>query len=225
MRDGPRGFGQDSSCPALLRIPLARNAVTRTGLSPSAAHLSRWFHFQLCSPLEVLQPRCCLNSTGLGSSHFARHYSGNRLFLSLPAGTKMFQFPALALIKVNGLQPSGLPHSDTCGSMPVCSSPQLFAAYHVLLRLLKPRHPPSALLRFVILVLTASRLSPPPPYRIVRLNAYVFISNFSSNHARLFKRCSISSEMFSTLSFMSSEIAVPNFQVLEKTFSLQTSLS
>ena len=33
------------------------------------------------------------------------------------------------------LQYSGLPHSDTCGSYRMCQSPQLFAAYHVLLRL------------------------------------------------------------------------------------------
>ena len=41
---------------------------------------------------------------------------------------------------------SGFPHSDICGSMDICSSPQLFAAYHVFLRLLVPRHPPCALL-------------------------------------------------------------------------------
>ena len=40
------------------------------------------------------------------------------------------------------------PHSDICGSLLICSSPQLFAAYHVFLRLLVPRHPPCALLRF-----------------------------------------------------------------------------
>ena len=37
------------------------------------------------------------------------------------------------------------PHSDICGSLDICSSPQLFAAYHVFLRLLVPRHPPCAL--------------------------------------------------------------------------------
>ena len=37
------------------------------------------------------------------------------------------------------------PHSDICGSMCICHSPQLFAAYHVFLRLLVPRHPPCAL--------------------------------------------------------------------------------
>ena len=39
----------------------------------------------------------------------------------------------------------GLPHSEICGSMAICASPQLIAAYHVLLRLLMPRHSPCAL--------------------------------------------------------------------------------
>ena len=46
---------------------------------------------------------------------------------------------------IPGVYPGGFPHSDTCGSMDICSSPQLFAAYHVLHRLLVPRHPPCAL--------------------------------------------------------------------------------
>ena len=40
---------------------------------------------------------------------------------------------------------AGFPHSDICGSMAICASPQLFAAYYVLLRLSVPRHPPYAL--------------------------------------------------------------------------------
>ena len=43
------------------------------------------------------------------------------------------------------ITPCGFPHSDISGSMLVCSSPKLFAAYHVLLRLLTPRHPSCAL--------------------------------------------------------------------------------
>src|SRR5213083_2429290 len=39
----------------------------------------------------------------------------------------------------------GLPHSEISGSKPVCGSPKLIAAYHVLHRLLAPRHPPYAL--------------------------------------------------------------------------------
>ena len=40
---------------------------------------------------------------------------------------------------------AGFPHSDIRGSLLICSSPRLFAAYHVFLRLLVPRHPPCAL--------------------------------------------------------------------------------
>ena len=41
----------------------------------------------------------------------------------------------------------GFPHSDICGSLCICHSPQLFAAYHVFRRLSVPRHPPCALIR------------------------------------------------------------------------------
>ena len=41
---------------------------------------------------------------------------------------------------------AGFPHSDISGSKDICSSPKLFAAYHVFHRLLVPRHPPCALL-------------------------------------------------------------------------------
>ena len=47
----------------------------------------------------------------------------------------------------------GFPHSDICGSVDICSSPQLFAAYHVFLRLLVPRHPPCALISLTITLL------------------------------------------------------------------------
>ena len=40
---------------------------------------------------------------------------------------------------------SRFPHSEISGSMDICSSPKLFAAYHVFHRLLVPRHPPYAL--------------------------------------------------------------------------------
>ena len=39
----------------------------------------------------------------------------------------------------------GFPHSEISGSKPVRGSPKLIAAYHVLHRLLAPRHPPNAL--------------------------------------------------------------------------------
>ena len=52
--------------------------------------------------------------------------------------------PPHYFIHVRGVRvsPYGLLHSDICGSQDMCSSPQLFAACHVLHRLLAPRHPP-----------------------------------------------------------------------------------
>ena len=41
----------------------------------------------------------------------------------------------------------GFPHSDIHGSKVICTSPWLFAAYHVFHRLSVPRHPPCALIR------------------------------------------------------------------------------
>ena len=73
-------------------------------------------------------------------------------FLSFPAGTQMFQFPAFPSIcyfthiLINWLFPQfEFPHSDIYGLTDICSYPQLFAAYHVLHRLLVPRHSPYAL--------------------------------------------------------------------------------
>ena len=43
------------------------------------------------------------------------------------------------------LQHIGLPHSEISGFTVICTYPKLFAAYHVLLRLWEPRHPPYAL--------------------------------------------------------------------------------
>ena len=75
----------------------------------------------------------------------------------------MFQFPGFALIPLciqgkstwfsdlliacaNNRQLSGgLPHSEIRGSKVILTSPRLIAEYHVLHRLLLPRHPPNAL--------------------------------------------------------------------------------
>ena len=60
----------------------------------------------------------------------------------------MFQFSGLAPLLVIYLQYTRLSHSEIFGSRPVCGYPKLIAAYHVLHRLLVPRHPPCALIRF-----------------------------------------------------------------------------
>ena len=75
----------------------------------------------------------------------------------------MFQFPGFALKPLciqgkstwltslfiaeakNNKMSGGFPHSEISGSKPIPGSPKLNAGYHVLHRLLLPRHPPNAL--------------------------------------------------------------------------------
>ena len=45
LADGPAGFTQGFTCPALLRIPLSLTLLACTGLSPSTAPLSKGFQF------------------------------------------------------------------------------------------------------------------------------------------------------------------------------------
>src|SRR5215510_16242944 len=73
------------------------------------------------------------------------------LLFSSPPGTEMVHFPGFASttlciqVEIHEFCSCGFPHSEICGSQDACSSPQLFAACHVLHRLEVPRHPPCAL--------------------------------------------------------------------------------
>ena len=68
--------------------------------------------------------------------------------MSFPRPTQMFQFrrfPSYTYLIQYRIPYGGFPHSEISGSMLICSSPKLIAAYHVLHRLLMPRHSPCAL--------------------------------------------------------------------------------
>ena len=61
---------------------------------------------------------------------------------------------------------SRFPHSDISGSQDICSSPKLFAAYHVFHRLLVPRHPPYALISITKRVRSTGMDLPPHMYSV-----------------------------------------------------------
>jgi hypothetical protein len=69
-------------------------------------------------------------------------FSSGYLDVSVPRVSLLYLYRMICL------QHIGLSHSEIFGLSLVCSSPKLIAAYHVLLRLLVPRHPPYALIRF-----------------------------------------------------------------------------
>ena len=131
--------------PALLPL------ISLTGLSPSLAGLSRAILLsledQLCGPNPAVHARRFglfpFRSPLLWKSMFSFFSSG---YLDV----SVHRVPSVHLwiqYTVTEVYSAGFPHSEICGSMDICSSPQLIAAYHVFLRLLVPRHPPCALLR------------------------------------------------------------------------------
>jgi hypothetical protein len=75
----------------------------------------------------------------LGESRFDFYSSG---YLDGSVPRVFLCMPILFNMQCHTFLYDGLPHSVICGSQDVCSSPQLFAAYHDLLRQTAPRHPP-----------------------------------------------------------------------------------
>ena len=144
MRDGPRWFPQDFSCPAVLRCRLGWALTSLTRLSRSAAPLSSGF---CCPGLRRIAgpttPGGALRHPRFGLLRVRSPLLAESLLFSLPAGTEMFQFPAFAPASAgDGIAPAGFPHSEIRASTGICPLTRLFAAYHVLLRLREPQASP-----------------------------------------------------------------------------------
>jgi hypothetical protein len=124
-----------------------------TGLSPSAVGHSRTVLFKsslltLCfAAVEPYNPQRQVPGFGLlrvRSPLLAELFlflGVLRCFSSPGALPRLYRFKA----GVSRVRRDGLPHSEIVGLMPADGSPTLFAACHVLLRPLAPRHPPYAL--------------------------------------------------------------------------------
>ena len=152
LPDGPGRFAQNSSCSALLRIPLCP-IVLRV-----QDYHRLWFFFPENSshtqdtmswsyyPGDALPQRRFglfpVRSPLLGESFFYF------LFLQVLRCFSSLRSP-LELVKMTVLQSAGLSHSEILGSKIICIYPKLIAAYHVLHRLHEPRHPPYALNYFL----------------------------------------------------------------------------
>ena len=101
--------------------------------------------------LRTLQPPTHRNATGLGYSDFARHYFRNRDFFLFLQVLRWFTslgslMPAYVFSRMYlRFTQVGFPIRRSSDITPVCGSPKLIAACHVLHRLILPRHPPCAL--------------------------------------------------------------------------------
>ena len=156
------------------RPDFAYGALTRSGRPSQTVRLSSR-HRRLprrrpstprSSPHAVWAPPRSLAATGGISFDF---FSCGYLDGSLPRVS-----PPHTISFMRGCSPfqvSGLPHSDIPGSWDICSSPGLFAACHVLLRLAAPRHPPWTLFSLLL------RLAAPrhPPWTLFSLDHIVLL--------------------------------------------------
>ena len=81
----------NSTCSALLRIRRNCQCISNTGLLPSAVCLSRQLLLWILYLTGVQNPIYKVH--GLGSSHFARRYFGNRFFFLFLRVLRCFSSP------------------------------------------------------------------------------------------------------------------------------------
>ena len=96
LPDGPGGFAQDYSCPALLRIPLGLIVLRVRDYHPLRWNFPEPSPHTLNTTAWSYYPACALLHTRFGLFPVRSPLLGESLLFSLPAGTKMFQFPAFA---------------------------------------------------------------------------------------------------------------------------------
>ena len=124
--------------------------ILLTGLSPSLASFPKTvllsFTNQLCGP----NPRVHAPWFGLFPFRSPLLWKSHVVFSSSGyLDVSVHRVPFLNLwigLRILEVCSSGFPHSEISGSMGICPSPKLFAAYLVFHRLLVPRHPPYALI-------------------------------------------------------------------------------
>ena len=128
LRDGPRLFPQDSSCPVVLWILTAIFVFRLRECHPLC--LSFPEDSSILSSLNVSPlPLNISLYQGLGSYHFARHYFGNRCFTFFSSGYLDVSVPRVpshyTMYSCSSTYSSvrGFPHSDIYGSMFICNSP------------------------------------------------------------------------------------------------------
>ena len=130
----------------------------------------------------------------MASYHFARHYFGNLVWFLLLQLLRCFTslrsllYTIYSYISDWAFTPARLPHSDMFVSSDICSFTNLFAAYHVLLRLLVPSHPPFALitLTFFLLLVRLNLQKSFLSFRLVFLSLLLNLNNFFGESFFLF---------------------------------------
>ena len=150
MADGAARFRQGFSGPALLRVLLGNTCIPNTGLSPSVAAISKAFFYtnvfhvaalqpQRARPLVWPPPRSLATTCGITFVFFSSSY--------LDVSVRRVDNYCSQIFNL-----WGSPIRTRADQSVVCTYPRIFAAYRVLRRPQEPRHPPCALIHFLLFV-------------------------------------------------------------------------
>ena len=96
LPDGPGRFGQDSSCPALLRIPLSRSSLHIRGFHPLRRGFPAASVHDRRTTARSYNPGVAVTTPVWALPRSLATTGGIINLFSLPGGTKMFQFPPFA---------------------------------------------------------------------------------------------------------------------------------
>ena len=129
--------------------PALLTRLSLTGLSPSLAGFPKTILLNLSDQLRGPNPG--MHAFRFGLFRFRSPLLTESLVVFSSSGyldVSVHRVPLLELCigsRIPEVCSVRFPHSEISGSMGICPSPKLFAAYHVFHRLLVPRHPPCAL--------------------------------------------------------------------------------
>ena len=150
MADGAARFRQGFSGPALLRVLLGNKCMPDTGLSPSMAALSKALSYTFIVHIAALQPQRARPLVWPNPRSLATTCGITFVFFSS-------SYLDVSVRRVDNLCSQifnlwGSPIRTRADQSVVCTYPRIFAAYRVLRRPQEPRHPPCALIHFLLFV-------------------------------------------------------------------------
>ena len=165
--------------------PALLTRLSLTGLSPSLAGFPKTILLNLSDQLRGPNPG--MHAFRFGLFRFRSPLLTESLVVFSSSGyldVSVHRVPFHTLwigVWMTGVCPAGFPHSDISGSSDICSSPKLFAAYHVFHRLLVPRHPPCALSSLTSSISTAGtvfirRCIALHPWSLCLLDSFGYVS-------------------------------------------------
>ena len=127
LPDSPGGFAQNSSCSALLRIPLSHIQLRLRDYHPLWSNFPERSSHRLCTMAWSYNPVHALPHVRFGLFPVRSPLLGESfvyfLFLQVLRCFSSLRLPPQPVSRITGLQPAGLSHSEIHGSKVICTYP------------------------------------------------------------------------------------------------------